>query len=170
MIQRLSVIIVLYLSFCWSEPDVVSMGSRRRYLANNNNNSTKQNSTSDKITANNSDNIVPNKDTSKVISVPTSQPSSIFKAPSQDIVTEGPTADSHHENHYNDKNIGGSQNINKEIVEEDAYALSAAKYSFYAILSFLLFYGLIQIIKRYVRHFYVNTFKVKRDISNTLSL
>lgn len=168
MIQRLSVIIVLYLSFCSSKPNVISMGSRQRYLANNNSDSTKQNPASDKITANNSASIVPNKDPSKIISVPTSQPSSIFKAPSQDIVTEGPTADNHHENHYNDKNIGGSQNINKEIVEEDAYALSAAKYSFYAILSFLLFYGLIQIIKRYVRYIYVNTFKVKRDTPNTL--
>lgn len=169
MIQRLSAIIVLHLSFCSSEPNVVSMGSRRRYVANDNNDSTNQHSTSDKITANNSANVVPNKNASKFISVPTSQPSSIFKAPSQDIVTEGPTADNHHENHYNDKDIGGSQNINKEIVEEDAYALSAAKYSFYAILSFLLFYGLIQIIKRYVRHFYVNTFKVKRIIFHYIS-
>jgi hypothetical protein len=77
---------------------------------------------------------------------------------------KGPTSpDTHgstHENQYNDKNIGGSQNINKEIVEEDAYALSTAKYSFYAILSFLLLYLFVQIIKRYIRHVNMIVFRI----------
>eukprot|EP00596_Hydrurales_sp_CCMP1899_P007685 CAMPEP_0119052234 /NCGR_PEP_ID=MMETSP1177-20130426/73604_1 /TAXON_ID=2985 /ORGANISM="Ochromonas sp, Strain CCMP1899" /LENGTH=194 /DNA_ID=CAMNT_0007031739 /DNA_START=48 /DNA_END=632 /DNA_ORIENTATION=+ len=136
---------ILYLSFCLSRPTVVSMGNRRRYLANNSNNSSQQPTSQPSSIFK-----APSQDI--ITEGPTSQPSSIFKAPSQDIITEGPTTpDTHedtHENQNNDKNIGGSQNINKEIVEEDAYALNTAKYSFYAILSFLLIYGFIQIIKR----------------------
>jgi hypothetical protein len=86
MIQYLSFTIIFYLSLCSSKLNVASMGNRRRYLANNSDNSSQQNSTQDKINSNSSVNIVSK--TNPTLA-PTSQPSSIFKAPSQDIITEG---------------------------------------------------------------------------------